>query len=61
MDVEITPQPSDAEREAILALLDGTGLGPEGYVSRWRESGLDDLRGDASAEDAGRDARIVEP
>ena len=61
MDVEITPEPSDAERQAILASLDGAGRGPQGYVSRWRESGLDDLRGDTPAEDAGRDARIVEP
>jgi len=61
VDVEITPEPSDAERQAILASLDGAVSCPDPYVSRWRESGLDDLRGDASAEDAGRDARIVEP
>ena len=61
MELEITPEPTDAERQAILASLDGAELRPDGYSSRWRESGLDDLRGDASAEDAGRDARVVEP
>jgi hypothetical protein len=61
VELEITPEPSDAERQAILASLDGAGLRPEAYASRWRESGLDDLRGDASAEDAGRDPRVVEP
>jgi hypothetical protein len=61
VDVEITPEPSDAERQAILALIDGVGFRPRAYASRWRESGLDDLRGDASAEDAGRDPGVVEP
>jgi hypothetical protein len=61
VELEITPEPSDAERQAILASLDGAGLRPEAYASRWRESGLDDLRGDASAEDAGCDPRVVEP
>jgi hypothetical protein len=61
VELEITPEPSDAERQAILASLEGAGPRPEAYASRWRESGLDDLRGDASAEDAGGDARVVEP
>jgi hypothetical protein len=61
VELEITPEPSEAERQAILASLDGGGLRPDAYGSRWRDSGLDDLRGDASAEDAGGDARVVEP
>lgn len=61
MELEITPEPSEAERKAILASLDGDDLRQDAYSSRWRESGLDDLRGDASAEDSGRDARVVEP
>lgn len=61
MELEITPEPTEAEREAILASLDGAELPPDGYASRWRESGLDDLRGDASAEDPGRETRVVEP
>ena len=61
MDVEITPEPSDAERQAISASLDGAGLRPSAYASRWRESGLDDLRGDAAAQDPRRDTGVVEP
>jgi hypothetical protein len=61
VDVEITPEPSDAERQAILGSLQGAATPPGAYASRWRESGLDDLRGDASAEDAGRDPGVVEP
>ena len=61
MELEITPEPTEAEREAILASLDGAERRPDGYASRWRESGLDDLRGDASAEDPGRETRVVEP
>jgi hypothetical protein len=61
VELEITPEPREAERQAILASLDGAELRPDGYASRWRESALDDLRGDASAEDAGREARVVEP
>lgn len=61
MDVEITPTPSEAERRAILSSLDGEVADRGAYASRWRESALDDLRGrDAPAEDAGRDARVVE-
>jgi hypothetical protein len=61
VDVEITPEPSDGERQAILASLEDARLRPSAYASRWRESGLDDLRGDASAEDPGRDPGVVEP
>jgi hypothetical protein len=61
VELEITPEPTDAERQAIVASLDGAELRPDGYSSRWRESGLDELRGDASAEDPGRESRVVEP
>src|SRR5205823_4420132 len=54
VDVEIWPQPSDDERRAILAALGASApTGPDAYRSRWRDSGLDDLRDDAAAEDAG--------
>ena len=61
MELEITPEPTEAERKAILASLDGIERRPDEHASRWRESGLDDLRGDASAEDPGREARVIEP
>ena len=61
MDVEIRPEPSETERRAILAALDGGDPIPDAYTSRWRESALDDLRGGyASAEDPGRDPGVVE-
>lgn len=56
------PVPSDEERRAILeALAAAESSGPDVYQSRWRASGLDDLRGDAAAEDPGGDPRVVEP
>jgi hypothetical protein len=43
MELEITPEPSDVEREAIEAalrrLLAGTTL-PAAYSSAWRQAGL---------------------
>ena len=39
MDVEITPEPSREEREAILAALDQERLTPAG-PSPWRRAGL---------------------
>jgi hypothetical protein len=41
-DIEITPEPSDEEREAVLQVL-ADWLGPaepEAYTSAWRQSGL---------------------
>lgn len=62
MDVEITPEPSDEERSAILAALDLAEPRREQLCrSRWRASGLDELRGDAAPEDAWGDPGVVEP
>ena len=60
MAVEITPEPTDAERRAILAALDAAEAQPPARVSRWRAAGLDDLRDGALAEESGRDAGVVE-
>lgn len=44
MDYEIVPEPTPAEREALLAalarLLRDDGRGPAAYRSRWRLAGL---------------------
>ena len=57
----IFPEPTEAERRAILeALAETKSDVPDAYRSRWRDSGLDDLRSDASTEDSGGDPRVVE-
>jgi hypothetical protein len=59
MAVEITPQPSDEERRAILAALaeeDAESAAP----SPWRAEGLGS-GGRAATPEAWRDAGIVEP
>jgi hypothetical protein len=61
VELEITPEPSEEERRAIVAALSGAGAQPAAYSSRWRASALDDLRGEAPAEEPGGDARVVEP
>jgi hypothetical protein len=61
VNLEIEPEPSDAERRAIVAAFDATRTEPTAYVSRWRAAALDDLRDDALAEESGSDARVVEP
>ena len=61
MAVEITPEPREDERRAILAALETARAGAAAYASRWRASALDDLRDDALRRRAGRDARVVEP
>ena len=61
MELEITPEPSDEERRAIAAALARDDAATAAYRSRWRAAAVEDLRGDASAEDARRDARVVEP
>ena len=58
--VEITPEPSKAERRAILEALGRADAAPA-LSSRWRASALDDLRDGAFPEQSGRDARVVEP
>jgi hypothetical protein len=59
--VEITPEPNEDERRAILAALAAAEAQPGAYTSRWRASALADLRDGALAEERGSDARIVEP
>jgi hypothetical protein len=59
--VEITPEPNEDERRAILAALAAAEARPGAYTSRWRASALADLRDGALAEERGSDARIVEP
>ena len=60
MAIEITPEPTEAERRAILAALDVVEAQPPARASRWRAAGLDDLRDGALAEESGRDAGVVE-
>ena len=60
MAIEITPEPTEAERRAILAALDVVEAQPPARASRWRTAGLDDLRDGALAEESGRDAGVVE-
>ena len=61
MDVKVEPEPSDDELRAILAALSETSGAAADYTSRWRASALDDLRGNAFAEEPGGDPRVVEP
>ena len=50
MDVDISPEPSPEEREAILAALEAElsrDVRPEAYRSAWRELGIrENLDGD---------------
>jgi hypothetical protein len=59
--IEITPEPGEDERRAILAALEPVQPAPPAYTSRWRASALDDLRDGALAEDGRSDPRVVEP
>ena len=61
MTVEITPEPSEQERRAILEALEAASRRPPAYESRWRASALDDLRDGALAEESGGDSGVVEP
>ena len=61
MAVEIVPDPTDAERCAILDALARTDAPPPVATSRWRASALDDLRDGAIPEQPGGDPRVVEP
>ena len=62
MEVEILPEPTEPERRVLLeALAADGGREVAAYRSRWRDAALDDLRGDATAEDAWDDSRVVEP
>ena len=59
MTVEISPEPSDEEREAILEAL-AEDEAETAAPSPWRAAGLGS-GGRASAPEPWRDARIVEP
>ena len=61
MAIEITPEPSEEERRAILAALVPADAVPAAYTSRWRASALADLRDGALAEESGSDAGVIEP
>ena len=61
MTVEITPEPSEEERRAILAALEAVDTRPPAYESRWRAVALDDLRDDALPQESGSNPRVVEP
>jgi hypothetical protein len=61
MPIEITPEPSEDERRAILAALAAAEAVPAAYTSRWRASALDDLRDGALAEQGRGDPGVVEP
>ena len=61
MAVEITPEPDEEERRAIVAALGTADSTPAAYASRCRASALDDLRDGALAEDGGGDAGVVQP
>ena len=57
----IEPEPSAAERRAILAALASVQDGSATPESRWWESAFADLRDGASAQERGGDAGVVEP
>ena len=61
MKLEIKPEPSDAERRAIVGAIQAPRVAPAAYENRWRAAALDDLRDGSLAEESGSDARIVEP
>jgi hypothetical protein len=61
MPIEITPEPNEDERRAILAALAAAETVPAAYTSRWRASALDDLRDGALAQERGSDPGVVEP
>jgi hypothetical protein len=62
MDLQIEPEPTDEERRAIVAALGGgAAAARRAYSSRWLAAGLDELRGDALAEEPGGDPGVVEP
>ena len=62
MTVEILPESSEDERRALLEALAADRVREAAaWRSRWREAALDDLRGDATTEDAWGDPRVVEP
>jgi hypothetical protein len=61
VNLEIKPQPSDAERHAIVEALRSPQAGPAAYQSRWRAVALAELGDGPVAEESGGDAGVVEP
>jgi hypothetical protein len=60
VDWDVEPEPADpGERAALLAAVE-EALAPEAESPWWR-SGLDDLGGGSSTEQACRDSGAVEP
>jgi hypothetical protein len=60
MSWEVVPEPADeVERAALLTAAD-RAFSPESDSAWWR-SGLEDLDGDHSTEQAWRDPGVVEP
>jgi hypothetical protein len=61
VNVAISPEPTEAERRAILTALEDANAWPGPYASRWRDSALDDLRDGALTQERGSDPGVVEP
>jgi hypothetical protein len=61
VNFEITPEPSEDERRAIVGALQAMKAGPAAYASRWRSAALADLGDDPLTEERGSDAGVVEP
>jgi hypothetical protein len=68
VDLVVTPNPAPEEREAIAIALAGILAreeAPAAYSSAWRRAGIAENLGGlgdcATAEQTGRDARVVEP
>lgn len=61
MNLDITPEPSEDERRAIVDALQAMRALPAAYESRWRAAALADLGDGPLAEERGRDSGVVEP
>jgi hypothetical protein len=60
MSWEVSPEPRDARERAVLLEAAEAALAHD-EESPWWRSGLDDLGGDAAAEEAWSGAGVVEP
>lgn len=68
MDLVVNPEPAPDDREAIAVALErdlAWDEAPAVYKSAWRKAGIAEnlggLRDGATAEQTGRDPRVVEP
>ena len=61
MELEITPEPSEDERRAILEALRALQAAPAAYESRWRAAALAELGDGPFTQECGSDAGVVEP